>query len=448
MKDTNIIEQEIQRILAGMNGQDEQGSGKEEQKAQTPGQEKQEIQDIYVLIVRESADTDVPPEQFVEATVTLPKTETVEPVDPLMIATGIFFVVLLLSSIALQIFLILNPPIATVTIIPKSTLVTLNATLQLGRLLSPITVSQSQTVATTGKGHQDAKQAGGTITFYNGQLNSVTVPAGTILTGTHGVQIVTDQDAAIPALDTTANPPTVGQVAVSAHAINPGVKGNIPAFDISQPCCSASIIAKNVTPFAGGQDKRDFQTVASRDIDTTAATLHTTLAESMQGALQAQLRQGEALQTLPCTPTLTTDRHRGQEATEVTVTVSETCSAAAYNTDALLMQATNLLSYQATKKIGTGYSLIGSVQVTITQATVTHTTPTFIISCQGTWVYALSQKAQQQIKHLIAGKTKSDALHLLQSLPGIESASMRWDENTKLPKNVNDIHLAIYYLSQ
>jgi hypothetical protein len=385
----NTIEQELQQLLASMNGQNEG----EEVEAQTPGQNETEIQDIYVLVVREGTGTDDPPEQIIEATLTQTKNKTREPIDPLMCATGMFFLILVFSSLLLQVYMVLNPPIATVTIIPKSQNITLQETLHLGRLLSSLTVSQSQTVATTGKGHQDAKEATGFITFYNGQLNTVTVPAGTILTGTDGVQIVTDQDATIPALDTTANPPTVGQRAVSARAINPGARGNIPAFDISQPCCSASIIAKNVTLFTGGQDKRNFQTVSEADIDTEATTLKTTLAASMHGALQGQLRQGEAMQPLPCTPTLSADRHRGQEAVRVTVTVSETCSAVAYNQNDLAAKAAALLSHQARQQLGTGYNLVGTVQITITQATATPTPPTLIIACQGTWVYTLSQQA-------------------------------------------------------
>src|SRR5207248_10256245 len=150
----------------------------------------------------------------------------------------------------------MNPPIATVTIIPKSQQVTLNGTLQLGRVLPPLTISQSQTTATTGKGHQPAERASGYITFYNGQFQSITIAAGTILTGSSGVQVITDQDAIIPA----GNPPCYGQVSVSAHVIIPGSKGNISAYDINQACCATSVLAKNINAFYGGQDERTYTT--------------------------------------------------------------------------------------------------------------------------------------------------------------------------------------------
>ena len=44
------------------------------------------------------------------------------------------------------------------------------------------------------------------------------------------MQVITDQTATIPA----GNPPMYGQVTVSAHTLNPGGRGNIPAYDIDQ----------------------------------------------------------------------------------------------------------------------------------------------------------------------------------------------------------------------
>jgi hypothetical protein len=206
----------------------------------------------------------------------------------------------------LQVYMFLNPPIATVTILPKSQTVTLTRTLQLGRLLNPITISQSQTAPTTGKGHQDARSAIGYVTFYNGQFQSVTVVAGTILTGSSGIQIITDQDAPIP-----ANPPIFEQTTVSAHAESVGSKGNIPAYDINEACCATSVLAKNINPFAGGQDERDFSTVSIQDVNKLSTPLKTALAQSMQGALQGQVNPNEQRQILPCTPTVASDHQIG-----------------------------------------------------------------------------------------------------------------------------------------
>ena len=72
---------------------------------------------------------------------------------------------------------------------------------------------------------------------------------------------------------------------------------------------------------------------------------------------------------LPCTPTVTADHRPGDEATQVKVTMSETCSAVAYNQDALQAKVADLLNRQAEKKLGSGYSLLESPQITVTGAT-------------------------------------------------------------------------------
>src|SRR5256885_1086719 len=132
-------------------------------------------------------------------------------------------------------------PTATITIIPQQQALTTTATCPIGRgpwdvqgrVLPALTLSQSQTVQATGKGHQDARAATGTLTFFNGQLQSVTIRAGSTFTGGNGVQIVTDETATIAAADPTTNPPTFGQVPVSAHVVQPGTSGNIPAYAIN-----------------------------------------------------------------------------------------------------------------------------------------------------------------------------------------------------------------------
>jgi Baseplate J-like protein len=331
------------------------------------------------------------------------------------------------------------PPLAHITLILKSQEVSAATTLQTGRILAPLTLAQSASVPATGKGHQDPKQATGTITFYNGQLNSVFIPAGTPFTGNDGTQIVTDQDATIP----SANPPIEGQAAVPAHAVNAGTQGNIPARDLNTACCATAVLAVNLTPFQGGANERNFQFVTKSDIENAAIPLKAAVSQSVTAALQAQLKQNEQLETLPCAPQVSADHQINEEAASIQVTATLTCSGVAYNQTTLQQQATQLLTTQAFKTLGPGYSLLGTIQVNVTHALPTQTTPTLVLSLTGTWTYALSLAAQQHIKDLVKGKTYQVALRILLSLPGIERASLAWDESTKLPKDSQYIHLVV-----
>lgn len=77
------------------------------------------------------------------------------------------------------------------------------------RLLPPLTLAQTKTASATGKGHQDAEAAMGTITCYNSLFTFQTIAAGSALTGSDGIRVVTDQLAVIPAALATT-PPTCG----------------------------------------------------------------------------------------------------------------------------------------------------------------------------------------------------------------------------------------------
>ncbi len=355
-----------------------------------------------------------------------------------------FSILMLLSIIMLEIYFLMNPPVATITLVVKSQTLTLTGTLQLGRVIAPITLTQSQTAPTTGKGHQDAANAVGYITFYNGQFQSITIPAGTVFTGNDGVEIATNEDAIIPAA--SPNPPVFGNVTISAHAVYTGSKGNISAYDVNQTCCATSVIVKNTTSFYGGQDDRDFKVVTKNDIASVSTLLKTTLSASVTAALQAQLNPNEQLKPLPCTPTVTADHRAGQEAAEVKVTASETCSGIAYNAQQLASKATTLLTAQAIQTLGTGYSLIGEAHTTVTQATIRKQLVVLSFSSSGTWVYALTTQDQEHLKKIIAGKTKQEATALLTTLPGIKSASIAWEGKSKLPSDIHNIHLVIFVM--
>jgi hypothetical protein len=428
---TNNLEGQVQKLLAGMN----EHNGQEVETGIAGNEATDGMQDIYVLIVREQEEEEQA--QVVDSVQVKNKPEY------MAFLPACVFLLVIVSSLTFQLYCVVNPPIATITIIPKSQPVTLTGTLQLGRVLQPLTISQSQNTATTGKGHQDAKAATGTVTFYNGQQTEQTIAQGSMITGSDGESIETTQSATIP----PGNPGTgYGTATVTAQAVVAGSNGNIQAGDVNTTLALAVFVKNN--QFTGGQDERTFQTVARSDIVNTALPLKAAVTQSMQGALQGQLRPQEQLFILPCTPTVLSDHGIGQEAIQVKVTVSQTCSAVAYSSQELAKKATAFLSSQALHKTGAGYSLFGAVQVSVKQARVTSVTKPLvfvIFKASGTWIYGLSNIAQEQIKHLIVGKTTQQAGKLLASLTGIEQVSIRFTgfgDATKLPKQSSNIHMA------
>jgi len=72
---------------------------------------------------------------------------------------------------------------------------------------------------------------------------------------------------------------------------------------------------------------------------------------------------------------------------------------------------------------------------------MTKTVVTIAFTSQAVFEYALSTQAQRQIKNLLAGKRKQDALRILLLHPGINQAVITGiDDLAKLPK---DLHLLI-----
>ena len=107
-----------------------------------------------------------------------------------------------------------------------------------------------------------------------------------------GVAIVTTrmqryrQETQAQAMDT---------VTVPAQAVTAGTSGNIQAGDMTITINNGLLVRNN--PFSGGQDERTYTTVTQKDIHSISTVLKTTLAQSITGALQGQLKPQEAITT-------------------------------------------------------------------------------------------------------------------------------------------------------
>ncbi|MBV9690992.1 MAG: hypothetical protein JO202_14940 [Ktedonobacteraceae bacterium] len=354
--------------------------------------------------------------------------------------------------------LVLVLPTATITIVPVSTpisstmlvtVVTGTPTLAQhevqGRLLSSLTMSQAGTVPTTGTGTQQARAAQGTVTFYNAALAAQVIPTGTLLTGADGVEVVTEQEADIPAGSLSTN----GHVSVSAHATSSGPAGNIGPGDLYGPCCRTNVFVQNSAAFTGGQDARTFPMVTQQDIDQAVRTLTTSLMSSVQAAVQAQVRPGEhVISPLPCTPVVTPDQRAGAEATEVTVTVSERCTAETYDAAAVEALLTDRTTQQATAQLGAGYVLTGEVQTSILHSSVKDAqrgVVTLEVKGAGLWTYQFANAQLDQMKQQLVGTSKAEATVRLLHTPGVRSVSVSLGDTSTLPGDVQALRMVVVY---
>jgi Baseplate J-like protein len=368
---------------------------------------------------------------------------------PWLVLVGCSLCLVVLLSVVVSTWLFAT---TTVTLMPTETTLSTTTTVTLatghahptgpsvpGRLLSTLTLSQARTVPTTGIGHQPAQAAHGRVTFYNAALTSQTIPAGTLLVGADGVQVVTNQDAVVPA----AHLPTDGQATVSAHAVQMGPAGNIGAGDLHGACCRENVFVENSAAFTGGQHAYSYPMVTAHDLDGAVATLTTSLEQSIQAAYTAQLTPTEALVTpVTCKPSVTSPFHVGDEAQSITLTLTDTCTGVAYDQQALQAALLSRLSGQAQAQLGGDSTLLGALQVSTRQ--VKREGSTFTLSVQGTgvWAHQFSQTDLQRFAVMIAGKNQQQATTLLLHEPGVSEVAM---STSTLPTNPQQIRLLVLY---
>ncbi len=458
------LQQEINKLLEHLESQEDTATSQ-------PSEGRQETEVIDVFIVHRQVEEPEPPtvestladtcDEQEAQTAPLEQETTEEPALPplprkprrraLPFVVGALCVLTagLLTAAAL---LMLLAPSATVTIIPASAQITMTRTITVisahaavaqqqipGRPLETITLSQAKTVPTTGIGHQEAQAAHGLVTFYNALPAPQTIPAGELLTGADGVAVVTLQDAMIPAGTLATN----GQITVPAQAVNIGPQGNIAANDIYGKCCRDNVFVSNGS-FRGGQNARSYQMVTQQDINAVASSLKASLDQGVQAALSQQVQSNETLVTpVPCATAVTPDHKAGSEATQVSITVSETCTGEVYTTNALHNLLVQTMTQQATKQLGTGYSPVGDLQTSITKAMINtrQGTATLQVKVISMWMYQFSQAQQDQMKLTIRGKSKDEAIALLLHMPGIQTVSISIKNGNAIPTDIQRIHL-------
>ncbi|MBA2680277.1 MAG: baseplate J/gp47 family protein, partial [Ktedonobacteraceae bacterium] len=221
--------------------------------------------------------------------------------------------------------------------------------------------AQSKTVTGTGPGKIPAVAARGRLTFLNGSFTvPYTVASGTVVGAANGVSVVTEQAATIqPAVPGGAN----GSVSVPAHAVTPGTAGNLDQGSINKSCCTAAgfVFVKNDSAFTGGVDSKSYTFVQQGDVNAVAVPLENTASQQASTQFKQQLKPNEKLVVGPnCKPTMQipagTVGDQGHTVASTTVTVTASCTGAAYDRGAAQAIAKDRLQKKASIDPGQGYT--------------------------------------------------------------------------------------------
>lgn len=336
---------------------------------------------------------------------------------------------------------------ATVAISPlqKSLTKATQITIQ-GHTLAPLSLSLSQQAPTTGKGHQNAANANGLITFYNAAPYAQSIDAGTLLVAGDGTQIVTSETLVIPA----GNPPIEGQASVSAHAIISGTEGNIAAFAMDGSCCKENIFVKNLTAFTGGMDARDFQAVAQSDIETTVANIEPELMKNVTHQASKLLSSDDILLSpIPCKIKITANHKAGDAASQVQVEVSEYCTPVSYNKETLHNQVKAAMQRVVTMQFGANYTLVEAIPSTISKTILLGSTINLTLICKAIVFSTFNQTQKDVLVKRIAGKSREEAMMTISRSEGVGQVGVTISPSYAqyLPSNPSSIHVAVSYPS-
>jgi serine/threonine protein kinase len=289
------------------------------------------------------------------------------------------------------------------------------------RLLTS-TTQQQQNVEATGTRTIPATQAKGELTFLNGSFTTTyTVKPGFSVVGTSGVSIVADDTVVVPVADPDRGS---GQATVAAHAAPAGSTGNIKALDINQVCCvtGSTMFVKNLAPFTGGQDAKNYRFVQQSDVDKVVKTLEPSLFEQAKSALNKQMGRDEQLTAQPQCPTATTTSvpvgDQGKNVPTLTVTLEAKCQGEAYNAQELRTLATNFLKQQS--KLDASYVPAGEITTQVSVQGKNEQNSTILsVRTQGTFVYQFSEQRKQELARQVAGKSLEEAHQLLKGIEGV-----------------------------
>jgi len=359
---------------------------------------------------------------------------------PVLLGT-VILCLLLTASVGGTIFVLpLLFPSATITITPDAK--TLSETFSVAPTgvmpLAAISLSLSQSVPTTGTGHQEASVASGDVTFYNAAPYAQTIPAGTLLTASSGVEAVTDAIAYIPA----GNFATNGAQTVTAHTLSMGSSQNVPAYGFDSACCRDNVFVRNSEPFYGGMDARTYRAVAKRDVSVLVAEFTEKLLSQETVQFQNEAAPGEDTTTPLCSLLVRANHPVGSEAVSVTIAVQNTCTAWAFNKAALEDSITEHLSRDAVAAFGSRYTLASDPQIALQSASVKSSVLTFSASCAAMFVYQLSKDELQTLRAAIAGKSVSESIRILDTAPGIAQSEIHVGGSI-MPRSATDIHMVV-----
>ncbi|HLZ57871.1 MAG TPA: protein kinase [Ktedonosporobacter sp.] len=330
------------------------------------------------------------------------------------------------------------------------------------------TARVTKTVHATGKGHQDAISAKGTIilsnpsenVFFGADATSNTTNSFTATAG--GLTVASDV-----AQYTPIN--VGGSASLPVHIEQAGANGNVSAHyfdgtyifhqfkDNVDTGHTYTATLSNPDPFSGGQDAQDFTYLQQQDIDSVVNPLMDSLTTSAKAEVQKQilpnekavaadLPGGNVTDNIFCSNPDVGGNKVNDHVIDAPLTIAVTCQTDVYDPQQARDMAISWLKDDATQQLGASYQLADNVVVTTGSVVSVSGNIMITVATEGIWVYQFSQEQRHQIAQSITGKAQDDALVILDSQQGVVKATLSTSGGflgTALPWSAENIQITL-----
>jgi len=345
---------------------------------------------------------------------------------------------------AITLYTIIPASAATITITPVKKSLTHVYTLTVasgtssdiftapGRQIAATSQERTKTITATGHGTHPATQAAGNVIISQIHLddtrpNQYLEPS--TITDINGVKVTTDKSVPISE-GATVTIPAHAEAGSAGNIAAHNLDGQIEIVDHTTQAHVGAGYASNPDPFTGGNDPVDFTFVQQSDIDGSANQFASDVTPDTKTQVQKQLHADEHfVQDPQCKPNIDSNHKANDEAGDVSIKVTVTCSALAYTDQALRDTAVNAYKHDGNDQFGSEYGVAGDV---VTSKPTRGDNNTFTLKADGVWSYQYTSQRQQQLKNQIAGKKQQDALTFLHNRKEIKDVSLT---TTGLPGN-------------
>lgn len=281
----------------------------------------------------------------------------------------------------------------------------------------------SASADTTGRARTSGATATGKVELRNTTASDVTIAAGTNFTSFDGVEYFFPNAVKVPALDPKTKTPGNATASISASA--GGKNGNKDVGLLTGKLETGVYYSNRDNPIQGGSDSAP-QGVAQADLDNLIAQANQKIPE-----LAASMTTADGSSVVPGTVkpgqlTYSFDHKVGDQASELKIDAKMTVTALAYAASGFQTEAANAAQSVLAGKTPNGYELVpgsfsfGEPKPRNGQAS----TGLYTMTVKADARAVISDARAKEIVNAVAGKSPSDAVAFLETLPEVQSASV------------------------